>query len=133
MTPIEKKQILITKKQITEAIDNNYTGVKFTSKKVQRRFEKNKAIVAKRDARIQNLRATQAKNTNETQMPEADLPILADFSQMDDAQLVKSMIVLGVTPADLMAGGVDSIRVLRLHQESTCHMASRQAPIAGKK
>lgn len=109
---------IITKKQISKALQTNTTGLKFANKSLQRKFEKNKKLIEKKRAVEENIRKRNAKKLAMQQIPETDLPASADLSAQPDSELISAIIGLGITAADLIDCKVDHVRALRLVSEA---------------
>lgn len=116
----------ITKKQISEILQNNVSGVQFANKSLQRKFEKQKKDLERKAAIKENLRKRSAKALAANNIPTSDVAMVANFSDQTDQELLSAIIGLGVTAADLIDGKVDAVRALRLVKEAEKLMFEHQ-------
>lgn len=122
----------ITKKQTQTAVQEIQSGanpnITFFNKSVAKRLKKNKEKLLREETLQENAKKLSEKmmtKQNAAPMPKPDIKNPVDYTAMDDDKLVSSIIVLGVTPADLIEGGIDAVRALRLYSEAQAKVVAR--------
>ena len=107
----------ITKKQISQVLQTNTTGVKFANKSLQRKFEKNKKLLERNKAIEENIRKRSAKAADAS-ASDITVAMVANLSKHTDQELLSAIIGLGMTITDLIDGKVDAVRALRLVKQA---------------
>lgn len=114
----------ITKKQISQVLQTNTTGVKFANKSLQRKFEKNKKLLERNKAIEENIRKRSAKAADAS-ASDITVAMVANLSKHTDQELLSAIIGLGMTITDLIDGKVDAVRALRLVKQAEKLVAER--------